>query len=170
MESYQWQYQPTPEEFKKAKLVPMIFGINIHLILPMVLGFMYWQNPTTNFGIILALVFMGPLLAWHLYLKKVLKLGRTINTIDERGIRIVNLDTNIKKSYKWDNIKSFTRVSKLYIAPSIPVSENDKPDKHIYVSTGKNSKGVYSFFILRVTENERSKVAEILSTRLEEKK
>lgn len=174
MTSIQWQYQPTPDEIKKSKLVPRILGFSFHFSGVIYLLIYYFGDiQKLSFGIALAVAYVVGLLFWHLYLKKILVLGRMAYTINDAGLEIMSFVTNKTKSYKWEELKSFSDNIMDYYTPENkdPKPIDIKPSKFFHILQKEETKSqMLNLIHIRVNDGDSEKVRQALSGRLEEVK
>ncbi len=143
MGSYQWKYQPNPEELRSANSLPRLIELGVHSAgLFYFFIYIFSDSYFSIINIVFPITYILVVALWYLRLKKYFILGFTKYTIDEKGIHILNIDTKIKKTYVWDKLDFFSRSAKLHETPNIVISYSDNIDQYVYVSTGKNSDGV----------------------------
>lgn len=165
MNSIQWHYQPTPEEIKKASLVPKLLSFAYHFSGVIYFFIYYFENRDTTFGIILTIVYIAGLLQWHLFLKKTMKLRSITFELNEESIGANLVDANKSYRYSWDEIKSFSKNKLKYqeARADFIVGPAGDERKYIYLKKAKNGK-----VDLIIPNNKYEEVYEALKNRLEE--
>lgn len=166
METVEWQYQPTPEEIKKAKLVPRILSIVFHFSGVIYLLIYYFSETKSNtFAISLAVTYLSGLLVWHLYLKKTIGLFAETVSISEQSLRIFNLDTNKEHVYNWEDLKSFSEDVNIYLPKDVPSVNLRTSLDYKFLYIGHKTK---NYIMLRVPNQYIQKVESALAEKLEE--
>jgi hypothetical protein len=166
MDSIQWTYQPTAEEIKKSELVSRILSTAFYLSgLIYYLAYYFSDNQSNLLAIIYIIIYIFGLLFWQLFLKRKFVLGAESYIINNSGLSITDIASNKLSYYKWEDLKSFSYNAMVYFDKgTTKVNLPDiGPKKYLYIGKFKGN-----FIILKVPENQITKVYDLLKSRLAE--
>lgn len=165
-----WTYAATEQRVKAKNLVRYILGAAFHItgpIFALVVFFDFQEKQVLDirFATILGIVYLADLAIWYGFMNNLMKFKERNYVISASGIEIVEVATGKKKSYRWDQLSSFSRDIRVYAKDpeSTGPSENSE---QLYLGY----KSAFNpYIVLDVEPAVAAAVQQILKSKLEEK-
>ncbi len=145
----EWLYKPTPERIKQINKVKNILSKITYLtaIPYAIVGYIQYMNDKENgmtFIIILAIVYIVGIILWKLVVSKQITPKEKSYTLNNNGIKILEISTNKLIEYTWDKFESFSKevnpLNKQEVGILLPLKEKkDNRTNYVFLDLNYNS-------------------------------